>query len=431
MRKAQVANAKKRPNERARRTKVDRNIYRLTDIGKNVFEVRAYIGRDANGHPCHTYDYVKGTLKDAQRARTELEHGRDLGLHPVPEVEVVEGNVRQVWNALTTVNDAVLGWKQNGWDDLSPSTKRRYQSIFAVHIRDTIGRQRIAKLGPYEVETYFRDLKKLGLSESSVRQTRAMLHRACTLARRWSKKTLPNPIQGTELPTWAFHEMANEVRSPTVEEVRKILTAVPQDNVRLAAFLRLVAATGMRRGEACGVRWNDLDLDKKNARIDESVVTDVGGAKARGPKSRASVRKLAIDEGTANVLRRLRAATDEGAKAGGFDVRPTHFVFASELPGTEPPHPDSISHAFAEIRTKADVAEDVHLHSFRHWQSTAVDAVLSPTQKQKRMGWSNSAAAKMSSVYTDPDANQDALAANHVGSLLDGTPTKRQTKLKS
>jgi hypothetical protein len=37
----------------------------------------------------------------------------------------------------------------------------------------------------------------------------------------------------------------------------------------------------------------------------------------------------------------------------------------------------------------------------------------------------------MSSVYTDPDANQDALAANHVGSLLDGTPTKRQTKLKS
>src|SRR4051812_42473972 len=73
----------------------------------------------------------------------------------------------------------------------------------AVHIKDTIGMQRIKAIGPYDIEQYLRRLKASGLSEASVRQTRALLGRACTLARKWSGGRLVNPVTGTEMPEWS------------------------------------------------------------------------------------------------------------------------------------------------------------------------------------------------------------------------------------
>ena len=54
----------------------------------------------------------------------------------------------------------------NGWEDLSPSTTQRYLNIWDVHIREDIGRSRIASLSSYELERWYRDLKRRGLSES-------------------------------------------------------------------------------------------------------------------------------------------------------------------------------------------------------------------------------------------------------------------------
>ena len=64
---------------------------------------------------------------------------------------------QRTWAESTTINDAIEAWKQNGWDDLSPVTVRRYENLWKVHIKRTIGRERIAAVTPYEVEQYFRD----------------------------------------------------------------------------------------------------------------------------------------------------------------------------------------------------------------------------------------------------------------------------------
>jgi integrase len=187
----------------------------------------------------------------------------------------------------------------NGWDDLSPTTARRYEGVWRVNIRDSIGRRRIVSLGPYDVERYFRELKEAGLSQASVRYVRTVLHRACRLARKWSSNALPNPITDTELPEWSLAEMGPAVRSPSADEVRRLLSAAADDrDPRVAAFVRLLAATGMRRGEACGLRWDDVDWDRSVIRVDEAVVTYTGGVKVRGPKTRASVRAVAVDEAT-------------------------------------------------------------------------------------------------------------------------------------
>jgi integrase len=319
------------------------------------------------------------------------------------------------WGTTTTINEAIDGWRTNGWDDLSPSTTRRYESIWKMHVEHSIGQRQIATLSPYDVEQYFRRLKAAGLSQASVRQARAVLHRACRLARRWSSNSLPNPLAGTELPAWTFND-SPEVRSPDRADVRTLLTTAGRHDSRFAAFLRVISATGVRRGEACALRWSDIDLKSRTLRIDESVVAGPGGASIKQPKTRASVRTLAIDSATTAELRRLQIEQRDLATSCDLVLDPDAFAFSSEPGGLIPPYPDTMSHIFSRVRTLANLPGDLHLHSLRHFNATALDTVIPEAQKQARLGW---ATVRMARHYTDTIAKEDRQAANHLGHLLD------------
>ena len=382
---------------------------RLKDHRPNVWELRIYVGRDSTGRVRHRQATFHGTRRQAERELARLVAEQEAAPAAVPEEPVA-------WGPTTTVNDAIAAWRENGWEDLSPKTAGRYESCWENHIRKSIGRQRIASLGPYEVERYFRQLKAKGLSEGSVRMIRAVLHRSCRLARRWSGNILPNPIADSELPTWRLNEKRERVRAPSGAEITALLEAAERyEDIRTAVFMRLLAAAGIRRGEACALRWLDVRLDDNTVRVDEAVVAAKGGAVVRGPKTRASVRTVAIDSGTTGQLAALRAEQDRLAAGCESLVSPHSFVFSYEPGGNAPPYPDSFSHALARIRTKAGLPPDIHLHSLRHFHSTEIDSVISEAQKQSRLGWST---VQMARHYTDGVPAEDRRAADHIGQLL-------------
>ena len=382
------------------------------DKGADAFELRVFLGRDAGGRVRHKSRLFRGTRRAAELELARMVAAQDRTPAMVPD------ETARMWGQTTTINDAIYGWKINGWADLSPSTTRRYHSIWKTHIEGSIGRRKIASLGPYDVELYLRGLKATGLSEATVRQIRAVLHRACRLARKWSRNELPNPVADTELPDWALSDQPDPVRCPSIEEVRAIIGAARERDFRIHGFVCLVAATGIRRGEACALRWENVDLsDSPSVTIDEAVVAVHGGTEVKGPKSRSGVRKISLDRATAEGLRRIRSEVEHLGVIGGFHCEPAHFVFATELPGIVPPHPDTMSHAFAAIRDAAGVRADVHLHSLRHFHATAIDAVVSEAQKQSRLGWATVAMARH---YTDRVDEEDRRAAEHVGRLLSG-----------
>lgn len=376
--------------------------------GKDVWELRVFLGRDEAGRVRHRYRRFRGSKREAERALARLL--ADTGAQRVPAIEANS----QRWGERTTINDAIAAWKLNGWEDLSPSTTRRYESIWATHIHDSIGLKRISDLNPYDVERYLRQLKAKGLAESSVRQTRAILHRACRLAKKWSGGSLANPVADTELPAWSLDEKA-DVRAPDVSEVRALIAAAEAEEVGLAAFFRLLAATGMRRGEACALRWSDVDFEAGVVTVDESVVEAKGGAIVKGPKTRASIRKVACDERTMMFLGQLRAEQQYLADTCGEALGADSFVFSFEPGGRVPPYPDSFSHATARIRAKAGLSDDIHLHSLRHFHATVLDPVISEAQKQARLGWST---VQMARHYTDGVPEEDRRAAEHVGAVL-------------
>jgi integrase len=387
------------------------SIRKRPDKGADAFELRVFLGRDANGRVQHRSRLIHGTQRAAERELARLITNQEAA------PAIVANDASRPWGPATTINDAITGWKANGWDDLSPSTTRRYDSIWTTHIKNAIGRRKIASLSPYDVEVYFRSLKTAGLSEASVRQARAMLHRACRLARKWSGNELPNPIADTELPAWKVSEQTNDVRAPSIEEVRALLISAKSLGARIYAYMLLIAATGIRRGEACAIRWDDVNFENAVIQVDESIVMVEGGVLVKGPKSKAGIRRLAVDVATIESLRVLRDQCGALADVAELALTDRHFVFATEPPGDTPPYPDSMSHAFARIRDDAGVASDVHLHSLRHFQATALDAVISEAQKQARLGWST---VHMARHYTDVIDEEDRRAAEHMGCLLAG-----------
>ena len=383
--------------------------------GKDTWQLRVYLGRDSNGRIRHLHQTFRGTARAADRELARLITEQDL--KPVP----VEDEPSQ-WGPKTTVNDAIAAWKENGWQDLSPKTTQGYESIWNRNVKESIGTRRIVSLNSYDVEKFFRRLKAEGNGPSTVRQVRALLSRACKLARKWSRGTLPNPIVEAELPTWKLDERPDEVRSPELAEVLTLLKAANEHDERFGAYVRVVAATGMRRGEACGLRWSDLDFLKAEVRVDESVITAHGGAVVKSPKTRASIRTIALDADTISVLKRLHKAQLELAEACSLVAGDDGFVFSFEPAGTTPPHPDSMTQLFAKVRKSASVASDIHLHSLRHFQATSLDPVLPEKQKQARLGWST---VHMARHYTDAIGAEDRKAANHMGQLLSSQVSQR------
>jgi integrase len=384
------------------------SIRKRADRGPNVYELRVFLGRDHNGKVRHKNYTFRGSLRAAEMELARLVTEQAAEPDPIP--------LETAFGPTTTINMAIEAWKENGWQDLSPSTTRRYNSIWTTHIKDSIGRRRITSLGPYDVEVYLRGLKASGLSEASVRQTRAILHRSCRLARKWSGNGLPNPVSGTEMPYWVFDEQSVAVRAPSTEEVQALFAASKTFGARMHGFVAVIASTGMRRGEACALRWSDIDFTVARLTIDESVVAADGGAQVKASKSRAGVRTVAIDRTTLATLVALRTETDGLAALGEFVTEPQHFVFATELPGIVPPYPDAMSHAFGRVRVAAGVPAD-DLHSLRHFQAAALDPIISEAQKQSRLGWST---VHMARHYTDGLEEEDRRAAEHMGVLLGG-----------
>lgn len=374
----------------------------------DVWELRVYLGRDDDGRVRHKSATFRGTKRAAERELARLV--TDQGSKPTPIVD--EGSN---WGPTTTINDAITAWKENGWEDLSPKTARGHEEIWRRYIQETIGRKRISALNPYDVEKYFRSLKNGGAGRDTVRRVKSVLHRACRLAARWSGGTLSNPVADTELPIWTIDERREPVRAPTADEVRRLLAAAVAWDSRFAVFVRVMAATGMRRAEACALRWSDLDPEKGTVRVDEGIVAASGGALAKSPKTRASIRTVALDTESFRQLDSLKEEQAELAESCGLQLGPEAFVFSTEAGGSAPPHPEAMTHTFAKLRTKAKLASDIHLHSLRHFHATVLDPVISEAQKQARLGW---ATVRMARHYTDGIAEEDRRAAEHVAGLL-------------
>ena len=136
---------------------------------------------------------------------------------------------------------------------------------------------------------------------------------------------------------------------------------------RLYALFHLIALRGLRRGEAAGLRWSDLDLDAGTLTVSGKLQQIGGRLTTAPPKSDAGRRVIALDKTTVAALREHKARQlADGDTAGGRWAE-TGYVFAT-LTG-KPVGPDRLTRLFRKL-VAASGLPPVTLHGLRHGAAT-------------------------------------------------------------
>jgi integrase len=295
-----------------------------------------------------------------------------------------------------------------------PSTRTSYEGHVKGHIIPSLGRVRLDRVTPRGLNRLYADRAAAGLSPATIRRIHATLHRALRDAVRWgdaienpaARSDPPRTSSGDDLVTWA------------PEDVAAFLDSVVGD--ALEPLWVVLAMTGMRRGEALGLKWHDVDLDRAVASIRQTVVEIGGRIETSTPKTARGRRVVALDSFTVDALARLRhpSVTNEDA-----------WVFAG--PDGDVPRPSIVSRRFQAIVRRAGLPR-IRLHDLRHTHATlALRAGVHPKIVSERLG--HATVAFTLDVYSHAVPHMQAEAAAQVAALVMPTSAdgRRRTRRDS
>ncbi|WP_155334417.1 site-specific integrase, partial [Acrocarpospora corrugata] len=187
-----------------------------------------------------------------------------------------------------------------------------------------------------------------------------------------------NPARGLRLPSprhvhpvvWTARRVALWQRTGerpavavwTPEQLAEFLAFVRED--RLFVLWWLIALRGLRRGEAAGLRWVDLDSERRELIITRQVVRTPDGLRACPPKSEASLRNVALDRET---LRLLRHHERLQKRELGQSWSPAGSMFTGR--GGAGVDPNFLTHRFHTL-VAASGLPPIRLHDLRHGAAT-------------------------------------------------------------
>jgi integrase len=183
---------------------------------------------------------------------------------------------------------------------------------------------------------------------------------------------------------------------------------------RLSPVYELIAATGMRRGEACGLEWPEVDLDAAQLWVGGERVQVGWEVVEQTPKSRAGYRTVPLDSATVALLRTWRTQQMKERLAWGEDYADTAKVFTRE--NGDPLHPDMVTDTFERLAFAAGLPP-VQLHGLRHGHASyALAAGVDIKVVQKRLGHSSSTLTR--DTYTTVLDDLARSAADTVAAMI-------------
>jgi integrase len=312
---------------------------------------------------------------------------------------------------------------------LSASTLSSYRKNIRLHVDPYLGETPIARLTGAAVDAWMRKLETSGradgsggLSARTVRYIYTILRSALGDAVRRGRLAA-NPTDRSRPPT-PSEARPPEMQAWTAGELVRFLGWAETRDPDLAMGWRLLAATGMRRGEALALRWRDVDLDAGRLQVRRSVGTvktkGAGEELVEGPTKTGQARLVDIDSDTVAALRGYRAT--RGSLSVEL-VRDAALVLGT-LDGTHR-HPERYSRRFVELVVQAGRAlgEDqlprIRLHDLRHTHATLLLAAGEPVKVvSERLG--HASATITLSVYQHVHPGMGRQAADRYAELLRG-----------
>ncbi len=220
-----------------------------------------------------------------------------------------------------------------------------------------------------------------------------------------------NPCKGVELP----RPDDEEIHPLTPVQVNVLLAALAvavldkssgeRHPHRLMAFYHVAIYYGLRQGELFGLRWEDIDLERRELRVAGQIQQ---GTRARGKTKRAH-RAIPLSVATGHVLEWHKQNQLEERRIGGKGWNAGDLVFCSEI-GT-PLNPKTIGDQFDTMLRRLELP-DIRFHDLRHtYAALSIAAGVDICTLSRRMGHSTISvtADRYGHLYQGHSQDVDAL----------------------
>jgi integrase len=290
---------------------------------------------------------------------------------------------------------------------LRPSTVKLYETLASAYVIPRIGDARLQQLSPGQLNRLYAELLEHGahggkpLGPETTRKVHRLLHRALRDAVKWNRLAR-NPAAVADPP----RAPRPQLRAWNAEQLATFLEHTGTD--RLAALWQLLATTGLRRAEALGLRWSDLDLDRAHLSIRQTLGYVGTRAMFSEPKTRSSRRLVTIAPDTEEALRAHKARQAADRLAIGPAYSSLDLVFAH--PDGAPLNPATVSRAFDALVKSAELPK-ITLHGLRHTFATLalLDGIPSKVVAEV-LGHSSTRVTEDTYQHVTPGMKADATA---------------------
>ena len=240
-----------------------------------------------------------------------------------------------------------------------------------------LGHYKLAELRPEHFRNFYADLRKVisletgrPLSEHTVEGVHATL---CTI--------LSDAMEGGFLnhnPAWRTYRYAGrktEKKIADPETLQRIISALEEESLKYETYFKLIIATGMRRGECCGLQWGDINWQERSIHIQRNVVKVTGeDIIVKETKTVAGDRYVYFSLEMESLLKEFqRECAWETETYDGWRLEDTDYIFhrhGERLPMT----PSTFTWRFKLILKKHGLPAVLNVHSLRHTNASLLIA---------------------------------------------------------
>lgn len=355
-----------------------------TKEGKPFYKIRVRISRDRPTLTTRWYvpDGWSQKAIDRELAKVSAEFERKCKAGEVisrsEQKAIEEENAR-----LAAVEAAkIQTFKQYGERVFMPSkkittaekTRAYYQGALDNHLYKAFGDIPLQELTSAQITAYFLSLQDSGLAHSTIIGIYVTLNQLLKMA--YCDDTIDrNPIDKVQRPRQRKDEQKRAVEAFTADELTEINKCLESEPLKWRAMIRLIEDTGIRRGEACGLKWDNIDFTRNAALIKDNICyTKEKGIYVDTTKT-GKEREVYFTPAVAALLKQYqaeqKAATKKRADRLVKDKKPLDFekIAVPEYVFTEkgtnaPMHPDSPNRYLQKFGKKYGV--EIHPHKLRH-----------------------------------------------------------------
>lgn len=338
--------------------------------GQTRYQFQLYVGIDPlTGKQKRTTRRGFKTIKEAKLALSRL------------KVSIADGIFNKV--VAETYSNVFDLWIIQYEKTVEESTFLKTQRLFKNHILPELGEYKIEKL---TVDLCQRTVDGWSDKLKNFKMVKAYAAKVVDFAvkREYIKS---NPFALIEIPKKHVQNVQQQFENfYTKEELIEFLSCLEkEENYKAFTFFRLLAFTGMRKGEALALTWSDLNIDDLELTINKAVARGKANQLyVKSTKTRTS-RKIKIDEETLNILNTWKKQQQKQYLVLGFNTNKTDQLIFSNLQN-EYLQPTKTRQWILQIQEKY-VLKKVTTHGLRHTHcSLLFEAGASIKEVQDRLG---------------------------------------------